>query len=106
MDLPEGALVRLGKGYVKEVLYSPDRTLLAVYSSIGIWLYDTTTYQEVALLPTTPGWLHSIAFSPDGATVATTGSSEPHGAVMGHCNMWEQKGTLTGDTMEISRRSV
>ena len=41
-NLPEGALVRLGKGSVREVLYSPDGTLLAVYSSIGIWLYDTS----------------------------------------------------------------
>ena len=48
--LPEGAKARLGKGSIGEIVYSPDGTLLAVASRIGIWLYDTTTYQEVALL--------------------------------------------------------
>ena len=39
--VPEGARVRLGKGRTGEMLYSPDGTLLAVASGIGIWLYDT-----------------------------------------------------------------
>ena len=48
MNLPEGAAARLGKGRVKEILYSPDGARLAVLSSIGIcWLYDATTYREV-----------------------------------------------------------
>ena len=101
MNLPEGALVRLGKGSVREVLYSPDGTLLAVYSSIGIWLYDTTTYRAVALLPAEPGWRHSIAFSPDGATVATTGSSDIT-VRLWNSETGEQKGTLTGHTGEIA----
>ena len=50
LALPEGAKARLGKGSINEIQYSPDGTRLAVASSIGIWLYDTTTYQEVALL--------------------------------------------------------
>ena len=41
---------RLGKGEIHEIQYSPDGTRLAVASRIGIWLYDTTTYQAVALL--------------------------------------------------------
>ena len=50
-SLPEGAIARLGKGSVMgDVVYSPDGTRLAVASSIGIWLYDAQTYQEVALL--------------------------------------------------------
>ena len=49
--LPEGAKARLGKGRISgNIAYSPDGTRLAVGSSIGIWLYDTTTYQEGALL--------------------------------------------------------
>ena len=49
-SLPEGAKARLGKGTINEIQYSPDGTRLAVASSIGIWLYDTATHQEVALL--------------------------------------------------------
>ena len=48
-SLPDGAKVRLGKGSINEIQYSPDGTRLAVAGSIGIWLYDTVTYQAVAL---------------------------------------------------------
>ena len=48
--LPEGAKVRLGKGGIGDIAYSPDGTRLAVAGSIGIWLYDTAAYQEIALL--------------------------------------------------------
>ena len=45
--LPEGAKARLGKGWLfGNIAYSPDGTRLAVCSSIGIWLYDTTTCIE------------------------------------------------------------
>ena len=40
LSLPEGAKARLGKGSVGEVTYSPDGSLLAVGTNIGIWLYD------------------------------------------------------------------
>ena len=55
--LPEGAKARLGKGRISgNIAYSPDGTRLAVGSSLGIWLYDTTTYQEVALLTGDTGY--------------------------------------------------
>ena len=38
--LPEDAKMRLGKGYISDVAYSPDGKRLAVASSICIWLYD------------------------------------------------------------------
>ena len=50
MNLPKGAVARLGKGSIQEIQYSPDGTRLAVASSIGIWFYDTATYREVTLL--------------------------------------------------------
>ena len=49
-ELPEGVLVRLDKGNIYEVAYSPDGTRLAISSSSGIWLYDTSTGAEVTLL--------------------------------------------------------
>ena len=51
MGLPEHAKARLGKGHIQHMLYSPDGNTLAVATSIGIWLYDTKTYQELNLLP-------------------------------------------------------
>ena len=69
--LPEGARVRLGKGSINEIAYSPDGTLLAVASSIGIWMYDMQTYQEVALLTGHTSSVNSVSFSPDGNKIAT-----------------------------------
>ena len=70
-SLPQGAKARLGKGDINEIAYSPDGTHLAVAGSIGIWLYDTTTYQEVALLTGHTGGVLSVSFSPDGRTIAS-----------------------------------
>ena len=100
--LPEGALARLGKGSIRErdrtIAYSPDGTRLAVATDLGIWLYDVRipneatyawnlesdagyfwsrwvyeipTYNEVLLLP--GRGVSSVAFSPDGNTLASGG---------------------------------
>ena len=39
-SLPEGAKARLGKGFIHDIAYSPNGTLIAVATSIGVWLYD------------------------------------------------------------------
>ena len=62
LNLPEGAVARLGKGSLNEIQYSPDGARLAVAGSVGIWIYDTTTHQEVALFTRAYGFglKHSI----------------------------------------------
>ena len=70
-DLPDGAKARLGKGWISKIQYSPNGTRLALASSIGIWLYDTRTGQEVALLAGHIAWVNSVAFSPDGTTIVS-----------------------------------
>ena len=69
--LPEGAKTRLGKGRVLEIVYSPDGVRLAVASSIGIWLYDAQTGEELDLLTGHTDQVYSVAFSPDGNTLAS-----------------------------------
>lgn len=61
-SLPEGAKARLGKGWINNLQYSSDGTRLAVATSIGVWLYDTQTYQEVALLTEHTRGVNSVAF--------------------------------------------
>ena len=100
-SLPEGAVVRLGKGYVREVLYSPDGARLAVHSSIGIWLYDTTTHREVALLHGHRDIVESVAFSPDGATL-TSGSSDETILRLWDTETGKNKQTLTGHTGAVT----
>ena len=75
MGLPEGVVARLGKGYINDIAYAPDGTQLAVATSIGIWLYDTSTDTELNLLSEVPDYVQAIAFSPDGRTLASSGYS-------------------------------
>ena len=69
--LPEGAKIRIGKGAMRDFAYSPDGTRFAIASSIGIWLYDTATLEEVALLTKHTGEVVCIAYSPDGSLLAS-----------------------------------
>ena len=70
--LPEGAIARLGKGGIGRndgaVAFSPDDRYLAVASGIGVWLYDVAAPGSLALWPSDQ--VHSVAFSPDGNTLA------------------------------------
>ena len=72
--LPEGAKARLGKGRINDIVYSPDNTLLAVASSVGVWLYDVQTGQELDLLTSHTNWVRTVTFSPDGKTLASGNS--------------------------------
>ncbi len=70
--LPEGAKMRLGKGWISgNIAFSPDGALLAVATSTGIWLYDAITGAEVNLLTGHTSIVRSVAFSPDGTKVAS-----------------------------------
>ena len=85
LNLPVGARVRIGKGRAnhtanKAAAFSPDGQYLAVASSIGIWLYDTVNYQEVALLSSQYP-IANIVFSPDGSIVVGTSR---HGRIQNH----------------------
>lgn len=113
-SLPEGAKARWGKGRIHEIQYSPNGTLLAVASSIGIWLYDTTNFREVALFTVraadaephhfpfgSADDVGSVRFSPDGQTLVSG-----HGD--GILRLWGMaKGTLertfTGHAGRIHR---
>jgi Tol biopolymer transport system component len=64
-------LARWGKGDdVLSVAFSPDGRLLAMASSLGVYLYDAETLAEVRFLPTDAP-VRSAAFSPDGRTLAS-----------------------------------
>ena len=70
-NLPTGAIARLSKGEISDLAYSLDGKTFAVAASIGVWLYDARTYKEIALITGYGDFVDSVAFSPDGKTLAS-----------------------------------
>ena len=78
-ELPEGAKMRLGKGQIenreghltdigraRSYQFSPDSNQLAVFTSIGIWIYDVQTGKEIKLLTDhREGAIDKTVLSPD-----------------------------------------
>lgn len=69
--LPEGAIVRLGKGGITAIHVSPAGSRFAVATTLGIWLCDAQTGTDIALLTGHRTRINAIAFSPDGRTLVS-----------------------------------
>lgn len=74
--LPQGAKLRLGKGYINEIAYSPNSSRLAVASSIGIWIYDAETGEELDLFTGHTGPVGRLSYSPDGRFIASSSTDK------------------------------
>ena len=98
--LPEDAIARLGKGRIEDMQYSPDGTLLAVATTIGIWIYDTETYQERSLLAHNNEGVVKIVFNAKGTTLT---SKERFGSItLWDVRTWKPKKTLTDHSSVFS----
>ncbi|MCG9130412.1 sigma-70 family RNA polymerase sigma factor [Candidatus Poribacteria bacterium] len=73
-ELPKEAKIRLGKGRINAIQFSPNGNELAVASSIGIWMYSVATGDELALFTGHAAQIQSLAFSLDGKILASTGN--------------------------------
>jgi WD40 repeat protein/tRNA A-37 threonylcarbamoyl transferase component Bud32 len=75
-NLPQGESIRVlkaGKGIVYDVAFSADSTLLAAASDTAAFLWDVGALQAPVGLPSPPGPMEIVRFSPDGARLATSG---------------------------------
>ncbi len=69
--LPHGAFARLGKGGITDAAVSPDESLIAVASHIGVWLYDTHTGNFSSLIGVAEAGIFSaVAFSAENTRLA------------------------------------
>ena len=70
--LPPGAVARFERGGISDVAVSPDENLIAIASSLGVWLYDAHTKDFVSLIAVEgTGLLSKVVFSPDSTRIAT-----------------------------------
>lgn len=93
--LPEGAIARLDldTGYISaQPQFSPDGMLLAIPSSIGVWIYDAETFQKIILLTGTSS-VDFISFSPDGQILVT---SSENTAFLWDIGTYKRKASLSG----------
>ncbi len=104
--LPDGAIVRLGKGEIsggdRPIAFSPDGQRFAVAGGIGVWLYDVATSRELALLTGHKTEVSSVSFSPDSRTLASGGND--HKVKLWDVATGENIATLEGHTGHV--RSV
>lgn len=63
-------VARWGRGAIRQITWSPDGKLVAVGSSIGVFIYAANSFEQIRYIQT-PYGVSSLAFSPDGAALAT-----------------------------------
>ena len=106
VNLPDGAIARLGKGGVsyrdRGIAFSPDGHYLAVATSMGVWLYDAETFDELALLPGHKEEVTVVAFSPDGTKLASVSGFHFPGIL----KLWDVETRQNIDTFQVERGST
>ncbi|MYK19566.1 trypsin-like serine protease [Candidatus Poribacteria bacterium] len=68
--LPQYATARFGKGWVKDIKFSPYSDQLAVATTIGVWIYDVRTGKEQVLFSGIMGGANAVSYSPGGLMLA------------------------------------
>lgn len=79
----DSSMVRLGKGWVNDLEFSPNGDVLSVATSIGVYLYQTDTMELTSFLPS-DALVTNTAFIDDKTLI--TGESD------GSTNVWDIEG--------------
>ena len=73
-----------------DVQFSPDGTLLAIATDLGILLYGTKTYDKPEILKGHTGEIYCIAFRPDGKVLASAGGGHDRTVRLWNVNTRQQ----------------
>lgn len=68
-ELPDGAKMRLGKGRINNIKFSPDSRRFAVATTIGVWIYNAQSGSIISLLKGKRQNFLDVAFTENGNTV-------------------------------------
>jgi WD40 repeat protein len=79
----DSSMVRLGKGWINDLEFSPNGDVLSVATSIGVYLYQTDTMELTSFLPS-DAFVTNTAFIDDKTLI--TGESD------GSTNVWNIEG--------------
>ena len=99
VGLPEGSIARIGKGGINIMRFSPDGTLLAVGTDVGLWLYDVPDGKVTALFTGQSGQVNALAFTPDGKQLTSGGSNDPF------IHVWDVETKRKLSTLTLTQRS-
>ena len=91
-------LARWGRGTSQQVIYSPDGSMVAEASSLGVYLYTAETLQVIRLIET-DSLVYGIAFSPDGQTLA--GGMANHAVYLWNVSDGSLKEKLEGHSASV-----
>lgn len=97
-QLPEDSTRRFGKGVIRDIAYLPDGNRIAVSTTIGVWIYDVHTGDELALLTDGVNDYSAIAISPDGQILA---SASENNIQFWNLDVRKLQDVYTGHTSEI-----
>src|SRR5262249_1381326 len=80
----------LGPGEVRALAFSPDGKLLAAdQGGTGVVLWDARTGEQRHTLAGHGSFVSSVAFAPDGHTLATGSARVVGGKIVGEVKLWE-----------------
>lgn len=82
-------IARLGIGKAEVITWSPDSKTLALGTSAGIYLFDSTSYHQTGFI-NSDGWMRSLIFSPDSAHLIS-------GTIEGNSSLWRLNGNKLSD---------
>jgi len=76
-------------GIIRSFDISPDKKVLAIATSQGVYLYDLNTYKQLGIL-SQPQNVSSVAWSPDGTRLAVGGVDSAFGkSGKSHLTLWD-----------------